>query len=191
MTSLIRRTNQRTFLDIWNNYTTFKSDYDDLNEFNITLDEAYLKKTFFLLVARYGDQAITGYRDEPRWKLRVFATIATYGPVWQEKSKLQETIRGMTVDDFKKSSKTIYNTALNPNSVPTTGSLEELEYINSQNTSNKVVSDYEAIARKWELLNDDLDKNYTDHFKGLFSKFLLQDVPLYVYANEQEDETNE
>lgn len=170
------------------NFDAFKGQYDNMNVFNITLDEVYLKKTYYLLMARYGDQAISGYRDEPRWKLRLFATVATYGPVWQEKSKLQETVRGMSVDDFKKSSKTIYNTALNPNSAPSTGALEELEYINSQNTSNKVVSDYEAISRKWELLNDDLDKVYMDHFKNLFSKFLLGDVPLYVYETEEEEE---
>lgn len=188
MTSLIRRTNQRTFLDIWQSFDTFKADYDELNEFNVVIDEAYLKKTFYLLVARYGDQAITGYRDEPRWKLMVFATIGTYAPVWEEKSKLQETIRNMSIEQFKTASKTIYNTALNPNSQPSTNSLEELNYINSQNTSNRIVSDYDAIARKWELLNDDLDKNYMDHFKGLFSKFLLTDSPLYVYENNTEEE---
>lgn len=187
--SLIRKSNQRTFLDIYPVYTDFIKEKNNLfNVFGTSLTDDSWKKTYSLLVAFYGDTPISGYRDEGRWKLKLFATIDAYGPTWETKEALQKTIRATDIEDFKKGNLSIYNTALNPNSEPVADSSEALTYINSQNTSQKQYSDYEAISRKWELLNDDLTKYYMDKFKSLFSKFVLADVPLYVYDSVANDE---
>lgn len=188
--SLIRRTNQRTFLDI---FPTFDDFSDSISaDFSVFLPsditDFYLKKTYFLLVARYGDTAIVGYMDENRWKLRLFAVLDEYEPEWQQKTEMQKTIRGMDLTAFQDGGKAIYNNALNPNTEPSTDQLEELTYINSQNTTNKKLSSVEAINRKWEMLTDGLNEEYLDHFQKLFSKFLLTDVPLYVYQNEEDDD---
>lgn len=188
--SLIRNYNQKTFLDIWNNYTDFYNDISgDYSMFKPTdLGDDYLQKAFWLIVARYGDQAITGFRDESRWKLRFFATIDEYAPEWQAKCEMQKEIRATSIEDFKQGNKAVYNTALNPNTEPTTGALDELTYINSQNTTNKKLSFADAIDRKWSLLTDGLNKEFTDKFKNLFSKFLLPDVPLYTYQGGEDNE---
>lgn len=182
--SLIRNSNQRKFLDIYPNESDFILDingsYSIFKPDDIT-DES-IKKTYWMIVARYGDQAINGYSDEGRWKLRLFETIDTYGPTWQKKLEIQKEIRALTLPKLKETGKLINNTALNPNNEPTT---DELDYISQQNTSKTTMSDADALNLQYMSLNDGINREYMDHFAFLFSKFLLTDVPLYLYQNEE------
>lgn len=184
--SRIRRTNQKTFLDIYSSYEDFTNDFT--NVFSMfkpsDLSDDYIKKCYWLLVAKYGDLAISGYNDETRWKLRLFALINEYGPEWQAKNELQKQLRSYDLDKFKEGSKAIYNSALNPNTEPSDATLDELQYINSQNVSSRKLSDVDAITKKWSMLSDGLDERFLSHFNKLFSKFLLTDVPLYIYGSE-------
>lgn len=183
--SLIRRTNQKTFNDIYSTYTLFNEDLT--NTFSVfkpsDVTDEYITKTYYLLVANYGDTPINSYLDENRWKLKLFSLIDEYTPEWMSKCEMQKQIRSMSLEDFKSSDKTIYNNALNPNTSPSTNELTELTYINSQNTTNRLLSDASAIERKWDMLFDGLNKDYINHFKILFSKFTMKDVPLYTYEN--------
>jgi hypothetical protein len=77
----------------------------------------------------------------------MFSVIFQYGPTWQKRLDIQAKIRGLTDSDILIGSKAIYNTALNPSTAPSTGSLEELTYINSQNTTNYKKSKLEAYAQ--------------------------------------------
>lgn len=100
---------------------------------------------------------------------------------WYQKTLIQEEIANLTTAQLQEGGKSIFNTALNPNTSPSTGSLEELTYINSQNTENRKRSEADALALKWEMLSSDLNAWLLDKFKNLFSKFISADVPLYVY----------
>lgn len=183
--SLVRNSNQRVFFDIYNNENDFLNDLKTKYTMFYVEDmgDDMIKLTFWLLAARFGDQAIIGYTDVDRWKLRLFSTVYTYGPVWAKKTSLQKQIRSLTIDQLKETGKMINNTALNPNNDPTT---EELDYISSQNTSKSTMADVDALNIQYVTLNDGLDREYTDHFTKLFSKFLLPDVPLYLYPNEED-----
>lgn len=184
--SLIRKSNQRTFFDIYNNEDDFLNDLkNNYSTFYVSdMGDNMIKLTFWLIGARFGDQAIIGYTDVPRWKLRLFSMVYTYGPVWAKKTELQKQIRSLTLDQLKETGKMINNTALNPNNDPTT---EELDYISSQNTSKSTMADVDALNIQYVTLNDGLDRNYIDHFAKLFSKFLLPDEPLYLYPNKGGD----
>lgn len=183
--SLVRKSNQKVFFDVYDNQDDFLNDLNNnYSFFKPDMDEEYITKTYWLIAARFGDQAITGYTDEGRWKLRLFQTINQYGPVWAKKTELQKSIRNLTIDQLKETGKVINNTALNPNNEPTT---EELNYISAQSTSKSTMSNIDALNLQYVALNDDLDKVYTDHFKPLFSKFLLPDSPLYLYKDTEVD----
>lgn len=184
--SLVRKSNQKVFFDI---YTTQSDFTDDLsNNYSFfkpdDMTDDYITKTYWLLAARFGDQAISGYTDEGRWKLRLFQCLNQYGPVWEKKSELQKQIRALTLDQLKETGKVINNSALNPNNEPTT---EELNFISAQSTSKSTMSNIDALNLQYVALDDDLDKVYTDHFKPLFSKFLLPDSPLYLYKDTEVD----
>lgn len=183
-TSLIRRTNQKTFSDIYSSYESFSEDFSGLGGVFVQhLSETFEKKTFYLLTAYYGDLAISGYRNETRWKLKLFALIAEYGPEWETKTDLQEKLRAMTIDQIKEQGLSIRNSAYNPDNSPSDASLKELQYISSQQTARDTVNDLEATLQKYGALADGLDQDYMAHFKPLFSKFLLKDDPLYVYES--------
>lgn len=184
--SLVRKSNQRRFFDIYNKADDFLSDLNDNYSFFKPSDmtDDYLTKTYWLVAARFGDQAIAGYDDEGRWKLRLFQALNQYGPTWEKKSELQKSIRALSLEQLKETGKVINNTALNPNNEPTT---DELDFISSQYTSKSTMSNIDALNLQYLALNDDLDRDYTDHFKTLFSKFLLPDSPLYLYKDNEVD----
>lgn len=110
-----------------------------------------------------------------------------YGPTWEERLSLQEKIRNLTDAEIQQGSKAIYNSALNPATTPSTGSLEELNFINSQNTTNYKKSRMEAIALKWDLLHTDVTSEFLAKFKSLFMK-ILSPNQTQVYVNTIEEE---
>ena len=71
-----------------------------------------------------------------------------YGPAWEKKAAIQNTILGLTESDILVGAKQIYNHALNPSTAPKTSDLEELNYINDQNTAlhKKSKLDYQIEA---------------------------------------------
>lgn len=99
-----------------------------------------------MLYARYGNNPIAN-RDTHQFKFKIFSIIYQYGPTWEKRLAIQEDLRGLSGDDLLKGTKAIYNSALNPSTAPSTGSLDELTYINSQNTTNYKKSKMDAYAQ--------------------------------------------
>lgn len=186
--SLIRNTNQKTFSDIWPSFDEMNTDLTTFSFFmpSDSTDD-YLKLAYYLVLSKYGDTPINGFRDETRWKLRFFSTLNSYFTEWHQKHIIQDRIVAMNTEELQQGSKLIFNSALNPNTAPSTGSLEELDYINSQNTENRKRSEADALTLKWQLLSSDLNDWFLDKFKNLFSKFIAKDVPLYVYGGDEDE----
>lgn len=189
---MIRKSNQKTFLDIYNSAETMINDLDTnysiLRPSNSTDD--YLTLAFYLIAGKYGDTPINGYDDEARWKLRLFTIMRDGEPIWQFKNDLKEQVLNMSIDDIMKGDLSIYNTALNPNTDPSDTDTKELEYINSQNTARRTLNKSQAIALKSDMLDafHDIDDIFLRPFEKLFSKFTLQDIPLYIYTDNNEDD---
>lgn len=186
--SLIRKSNQQTFLDLYPDISDFKG---DLEEVYSTLapdvtDDTKLT-TWLLIAGRYGDSPVLGYRDVGRWKLRFFTTYRAKTPAWEVQTAIQKQIQAMSVDDIAKGDLAIFNTALNPNTEPSDTELTELEYINSQNTTRHKMNTLDALLRKYQSLDTRIDERYLDSFAKLFSKFTLQDTPLYLYQDNEVD----
>lgn len=180
--SLIRNTNQKTFSDIWPTYDDMNTDLTTFSFFKPSdNDDTYLQLAYYLVLAKYGDTPISGFRDETRWKLRFFSVLKSYFTEWHQKLIIQDRVVKMTTEELQQGSKAIFNSALNPNTSPSTGSMEELDYINSQNTENRKRSEADALTLKWQLLSSDLNDWFVSKFTPLFSKFIATDVPLYVY----------
>lgn len=186
--SLVRKTNQRTLLDLYPSLGDFKADLDGAySPLKPDAEDETISTTYYMLIGRYGDSPILGYEDEGRWKLRLFTVYLSQTPIWEAKTALQKQIRGLSVDDIAKGSLSIYNTALNPNQAPSTDSLEELTYINSQNTSRRQISKLDAALGKYEALDASVNDDYLNAFAKLFTKFATADVPLHLYAYEEGD----
>lgn len=178
----------KTFSQIYENYESFKSDYDDLVQLVsggvVPLSEENARATYYLLYARYGNNPIVNY-DETQFKMKLMAVIATYGPVWERKKAIQASLRGLSEAELLQGAKQIYNHAFNPSTEPSTQELEELTHINDQNVTNNKKSKMEAYSILWANLHVDATDEYMNKFKNCFSRFVGDQYPI-IYCEEDE-----
>ena len=188
--SMIPQYSTITFTDVWDDVTKFKKDYaaspftgaiSDNSPDNVAI-------VFYLLYARYGNNPIAN-RDINQWKFKIFSIIYQFGPTWEKRLEIQEKLRNLSDDEILKGAKAIYNHAYNPSTNPSTGSLEELNYINDQSTSNYKKSKMDAYMQLWELLDNDVTEDFIKRFRNCFKTFVSPERPLiYVTDNSEEEE---
>ena len=142
---MIPQYDTKLFNEIWESVNDFCYDYQHVG-IPTTISVQSAMTLYYLLYAKYGNNPLANY-DENQFKYKVFSIIYSYGPTWEKKLSIQTRLRSLSEDDLIKGSKAIYNTALNPSDAPGTGTLEELDYINSQNTTNYKRSVMEAYGQ--------------------------------------------
>ena len=186
------------FTDVWSSVIEFKNDYEEAGIYTepvisndvvvkagTKLSDASITILFSLLYSKYGNNPIAN-RDVNQFKFKVFGIIFQYGPSWEKKLEIQEKLRALSDDEISKGSKAIYNTAVNPSTQPSTQSLEELTYINSQNTTNYKKSKMDAYTQLWGLIDTDVTGDFINRFKVCFKQFVRPEKPLlYVTDNDE------
>lgn len=190
MNSMLPNYSTVKFTDVYDNIEDFMNDYkntsdDFINGIPNLISDTNATTLYYLLYARYGNSPIA-YTDITQFKYRLFSIIWQYGPTWEKKLWIQAELRTLTDAQIKQGSKAIYNTALNPSTAPSTSSLEELTYINQQNTTNYTKSPIEGYATLNELLATDLTDTFLKKFNILFKKFISSEQPL-LYVSEDDE----
>ena len=145
------------FCEIWDSSDSFLADYNNTgaeftNQVPTTISQENALMTYLLLFSRYGNNPIANY-DVTQFKNKIFTIIWQYGPAWEKRLKMQEDIRGLTLQDITPGTKTdwtsdasqsqtnsgsdttINNHAYNPSTAPSTQSTNELDYIDQQNVA--------------------------------------------------------
>lgn len=140
-----------------------------------------------MLYARYGNNPIAN-RDITQFKYKIFSVIFQYGPTWEKELAIQYNLRALDADAIRQGSKAIHNSALNPQTEPSTGSLDELTFINQQNTTNYKKSPLEGYALLMELLKKDVTNEFLNRFQKCFKQFVRPEKPLLYVTEEEEDE---
>lgn len=186
---MLKMYNTKTFNEIYDNSADFLTDYTtyETNISNVNkVDNKYVTITWTLLTAKYGNTPIANWSEE-QFKMKVFTTMFQYAPTWVKRLDIQDKVRALTETDIITGDKTIYNQALAPNQSPSTTSLDEVDFISSQNTANKKKSKMNAYNDLLMLLDTDVSQEYIDKFKKLF---LYVVKPSYddIYVTEGEDE---
>ena len=176
--------NKLTFAEVWPSQQAFLDDYSSLGGYlvmpNAPVSLNALKTLYFLLYARYGNNPIVN-NDVNQWKFKIFAVIFSYAPAWERKVQIQKTIMELAESDLVTGAKQIYNHALNPSTAPSTGSLEELTYINDQTVATYKKAKLEAYNILWELIHTNHTEEFLTRFKDCFSKFVgIVPVPFYI-----------
>lgn len=178
----------KTFVDIYDNVTTFKNDYTAMTAFQSTeLTNTVIEQIYYMLYARYGNNPITNL-DENQFKYKLFMTIWQYAPTWLKRVNIQKALRGLGNDpddlsDIIAGAKVIYNQAANPETEPSTLELEEINYINTQNTTNYKKSKMDAYTQLWTILVSDVTEEFINRFRFLFKKSVSPFTKLYVEEN--------
>lgn len=177
----------RTFADIFGDAEELIDGYGDFpphGEIDGGLAQPEIEMIYYLLYARYGNSHIA-YSDENQFKYALYSIIWQYGPTWKKRLDIQDELRKLSVDELTKGGKAIYNHSYNPNTAPSTSTLEELLTINDQNTTNYKKSKMEGYAQLLSLLETDVTGEFIDKFKKLFIVVTAPDYPLY-YVTEVE-----
>ena len=173
----------RTFADIFPAFENFNQDYTN-NGIPTTISEENAQTLYYLLYARYGNSNIAS-SDENQFKYKVMSTIFMYGPAWEKRLDLQQKLIKLDDDEIVKGSTAIYNSALNPSVQPSTQTLEELNYINSQNTTKYKKSKLEGYAALYSLIETDVTEEFIGKFKKLFITIVEPDYPLWYETVEE------
>ena len=182
----------KLFTEVWEDKDEFLSDYSGATQVGIPaiISNTNATTLYYLLYAKYGNNPIAN-RDINQFKYKVFSIIFEYGPTWEKRLDIQGKLRTLTEDELVKGAKAIHNSALNPSTAPTTTSLEELDYINAQNTTNYKKSKMEAYAQLWELLDNDVTSEFVNRFKICFKQFVRPERPLLYVTDVEEDDSDE
>lgn len=170
----------RTFTDIYGSLEEFKDDYTN-SGIPTTLSDSNISTLYYLLYARYGNSNIAS-SDENQFKYKLMSIIFMYGPAWQKRLDIQKKLMELSDDEIVKGATAIYNQALNPSQAPSTQTLEELNYINSQNTTKYKKSKIEGYALLTELIKTDVTEAFIGKFKKLFITVVEPDYPLWYTA---------
>lgn len=182
----------KLFTEIWDDVSEFKADFA-ASPFtgaisSTTPDNVSL--VFYLLYARYGNNPIANL-DETQWKFKIFSVIFQYGPAWEKRLELQKKIRNLTDTELTTGSKAIHNHAFNPSTAPSTGSLDELTYINDQNTSSFKKNKLDAYTQQWDMLETDVTEDFLVKFRKCFKNFISPESPLLYVTDVEETEEEE
>ena len=175
----------RTFTDIYKDVDEFLKDYKNIG-IPTSIDDPTAQLVYYLLYANYGNSHIAS-SDENKFKYKLFSLIWQYGPNWIRKREIQEQLRKLTIDELTTGSTQIYNSAANPEVEPNTQTLEELPYINSQNTAKNKKSKLDALSSLYEVLSRDVTKEFLNQFKILFLNIVQPELPLWYVTEEQND----
>lgn len=203
----------RTFADIYPEVEQFEQDYADFNTgmLDSSVSGPALYTIWMLLHARYGNSTVASANEE-QFKLKLFTTIFMYGPTWEKRLEIQKNVRdlmkdGKISDELLLGGKAIYNTALNPsqgivttktdadgNPLPViegTNTLEELKYINQQNTTNYKKSLPEAYSILIGLLETDVTNQFLNQFRKLFLTVVSPEIPLWYVTERKTTEVDD
>ena len=167
----------RKFADIWPSADAFIQDYQ-ASAIPQKLKVADATTLYYLLYARYGNSSIAN-SDENQFKYKIFSTIYIGGATWAKKQEIQDKLRAMTEDEILAGTKAINNQAYNPQTAPTTDTVEELNYINEQNTTKYKKSKLDGYALLWAILNDGVTERFLREFRYHFLVVVEPQVPLW------------
>ena len=171
----------RKFADIWPSVDVFLKDYQE-SAIPQKLKTADATTLYYLLYARYGNSSIAN-SDENQFKYKVFSTIYIGGATWAKKQEIQDKLREMTEDEILAGTKAINNHAYNPQTAPTTDTVEELDYINEQNTTKYKKSKLDGYAMLWAILNDGVTEKFLREFRYHFLVVVEPQLPLWYVTN--------
>lgn len=172
----------RTFADIFPSFDAFEEEYNETAlkiAFSAENDNGglTLAQFYYMMYAHYGSSHIA-FSDENQFKYYMYSIIYQYGPTVIRKRAIRDTLLKMGDDEILLGGKAIYNHSFNPNTLPSTATLEELLTINDQNTTNYKKGKAEGLLGFLAVIENDPVDEFIHKFKQLFIKVIAPDYPL-------------
>ena len=95
---MIPQYDTKLFTEVWEDVQDFLSDYQSVG-IPTSISTANATTLYYLLYARYGNTPIANY-DQTQWKYKMFSIIFQYGPTWEKRLSVQNTLRGLQLSDL-------------------------------------------------------------------------------------------
>ena len=86
------------FNEVWEDATKFIYDYTHVG-IPATISTQNATTLYYLLYSKYGNSPIANY-DVTQWKYKVFGIIFEYGPTWEKRLSVQQTLRDLQLSDL-------------------------------------------------------------------------------------------
>lgn len=177
---------RKLFNDIFPDSATFLAEYTNyetaIDNLNI-VDDKYVILTWQLITSKFGNTPIRS-NSEDQFKISVMSIMFSEAPTFVTRLTVQGKVRALTDAELIEGETAIANIAKNPDEVPTTSTMNELQYIEAQHVNKQKRSKLQAYALQLGLLENDLSETYVRKFAPLFAKVY---VPAeYIYPTEEE-----
>lgn len=85
-------------INIWKDVSQFIFDYKHVG-IPTTISDTNATTLYYLLYAKYGNNPIAN-QDITQFKYKIFSIIFEYGPTWEKKLSIQDTLRGLDLNDL-------------------------------------------------------------------------------------------
>lgn len=134
-----------------------------------------LKLIWLLLIGRFADSTIKPYNTFGAFHVRFMSRVWQHAPAWKKKLDIQNKLRSLSLEDgseIYKGSSAIYNSAMNPSTMPSTQDTEELNFVNQQNVTKYKKSKLEGLAILSDLLKNDVTEQFLRRFDDLFKTII-------------------
>lgn len=179
----------RKFTDIWQDYDSFKAEWEDSPFYT----EGYIAPTdltviYYLFYSRFGNSHIAN-NDETQWKYRFMSMIWAYAPTYLKKLDIQAKLRALTEAELIEGTKKIDDHAFNPSTIPSGPNVVdgEIQSVNEQVKSKLKRSKTEAYSSLIPFLKDDIVDIFLSKFKVLFLTVVEPQEPLWYVTDEEDD----
>lgn len=176
--------NNITFSDLWGTAEEFIAAYDETTLPKTPyVDNDTLQLIWVLLTGRFADSTIKSYNTYGAFQIRFMSKVWQYAPTWKKELDIQNKLRSLSLEngsELFEGGKAIYNSAMNPGTAPST---EELNFINSQNTTKYKKSKLEGYIMLSEVLKTDVTEAFLRRFDDMFKTIIYSGTTL-TYATE-------
>lgn len=149
-----------------------------------TIAKDKIKDVYYHLMAHYYDWHFI-YADDMGISLNVMHMIEEYYPNTLKRLSIVDSLRTLTLDEFKKSGLNINSQGANPK--VETNMDELIDLIDSQTASFQLKSDEQALRAQFASLYDGIMAEFIERFNFMFVK-LYSGVTNYIYTNNVEEE---
>ena len=164
----------KRFLDVFPDVEAFKKEYtyyQTLFNSPIKVEENQMAFIYYILYSKYGSEYIA-MSNTTRFEAKLFATLELAAPILLKELDVQNKLLKLSEDDLYSGGRAIYNHAFNPSGTPSTSTLQEIPYINDQNTTQYKKSPMEGYSILFSLLDDNILDKFLRKFKKLFLRVL-------------------
>ena len=96
--NMIPQYDTKLFTDVFDDAGTFVYHYKHIG-IPTTISEQNAFTLYYLLYARYGNTPIANY-DETQFIYKIFSVVFQYGPTWEKRLSVQQTLRDMQLSDL-------------------------------------------------------------------------------------------